>query len=170
MSSPEKIRDVFVKPSTGWWITDTYTNTYIWGSHYQHLKGKCEDHRRGNNLPFDDVEQMIHNQVCAREPSHVCEEWPTSFVSTPNNPIEPPRIGDMLLSFVTAISQWVSAGMPVTPEAKFKQRLEICRNCFIDGQKMWDEQAAAGIGRCNRCGCTGIKLHLETSHCPAGKW
>lgn len=77
-----------------------------------------------------------------------------------------PGIATQVLTFVKAAAKHVIAGMPTVSEAKFQERLAICRAC-----PAYD----AANHACKRCGCNagkGLldKLRWSGSVCPEGKW
>jgi len=163
MNDPKKIRDTYVGASKGWWIIDPITKVYIEGNSYKTLRGKFIEHRKSNNLD-QNIDQEIHNQICSHEDPSFCQEWPTSGAYAPQAQIEV-TITEMVSNFTQSMKTWIGSGMPITTEDKFKNRLNTCRNC-----EYWDEKAYLGKGKCKKCGCSGLKLHLDTSKCPINKW
>lgn len=75
-----RIRDTFRKASSGWWVTDPLTLTTFSANSYRNLRGRIIHHRVANNLPQNDVDQIIHDQVCERESPEYCEQYPTSLI------------------------------------------------------------------------------------------
>jgi len=47
----------------------------------------------------------------------------------------------------------------------FEKRKLICRTC-----EFWDEDGWFGKGKCNKCGCSSLKLRIAVAECPIGKW
>ncbi|HSI82852.1 MAG: hypothetical protein ACAI35_24475 [Candidatus Methylacidiphilales bacterium] len=99
-----------------------------------------------------------------------------SYTFTPARPLSPdagatqpaePTLGELATRFTTAVSAWVTAGMPVVSETEYQTRAAACTTC-----PLWDPAARLGLGRCNHsgCGCTKLKRWLATEKCPAGKW
>lgn len=73
---------------------------------------------------------------------------------------EEPGLIKKAISFVTDVTTWISAGAPITDDTIVKDRLKICESCEHYNQ-----------GSCKRCGCNlGLKVLLNTSSCPIGKW
>lgn len=73
---------------------------------------------------------------------------------------------DKLHSLATAATDWVKAGIPITPEAIYKERFSICQAC-----EFWNKTSFGGTGSCSKCGCsTAAKLKMATSKCPIYKW
>ena len=82
-------------------------------------------------------------------------------------PLPPPLPGplEMLKSFATASKKWADAGFPTVTEDQYQSRVDDCEGC-----SEWDEKARLGMGKCNACGCTGLKRWLATEQCPKNKW
>src|SRR5690242_18484665 len=71
-----------------------------------------------------------------------------------------PGIIDKIVSVVKETVKWVGAGAPVTQQKNQEERQMICNAC-----PEYDN------GTCKRCGCNmNLKILMETSHCPIGKW
>jgi len=73
-----------------------------------------------------------------------------------------PTTAEMAKNFTSSMARWVGAGFKTVDEELYNKRLLTCREC-----EHWKE---AGIGRCMKCGCAGIKLWLATEKCPIDKW
>jgi hypothetical protein len=69
------------------------------------------------------------------------------------------------LSFVRAVAAWVRGGCKIAPEILRLNRLSVCKRC-----EWWDAPAFYGLGKCKRCGCSGLKLRMKEEKCPLGKW
>jgi hypothetical protein len=89
----------------------------------------------------------------------------TEAVEEISGPVTWPTISELTKNFSGAIFRWARAGLPTVSEEQYRQRLSVCEGC-----EHWDERAAFGLGRCKKCGCTGLKHWLETEHCPVSKW
>lgn len=69
------------------------------------------------------------------------------------------------LNTIKAIKENTQSGFKRVTEDDHKKRSDICNNC-----EYWLPNGYYGIGKCRRCGCSGIKLWMEVSKCPIGKW
>lgn len=69
-----KIRDVTMGAPTGWWVTDDKSSAHVKANSYRNLKHTIITHRKANNLEWsnEEVEAMIHRQLCAREHQFFC--------------------------------------------------------------------------------------------------
>lgn len=75
------------------------------------------------------------------------------------------NLAKMVARLTVALAAWAKGGFPVTDKETLRKRATICHGC-----PEWDANAFAGLGRCNKCGCSAIKLGMDTSKCPLGKW
>lgn len=75
------------------------------------------------------------------------------------------KLGEPIVSVVKAGAQWAKAGFPIVSDEGFEERKRICLEC-----EFWNAAAFGGLGRCGKCGCSGVKLRLATSKCPVEKW
>ena len=79
--------------------------------------------------------------------------------------MKPPPLDVMVAAFGREMKHWALRGFKVVDAETYKRRAEICADC-----PHWKPDAAMGSGRCLKCGCSGVKLYLETSACPISKW
>lgn len=63
------------------------------------------------------------------------------------------------MAFVWTVGRWAFFGFPITSEVVYYGRRAVCGEC-----EYW-----TGSG-CRVCGCSGVKLRIETERCPLGKW
>lgn len=87
-----------------------------------------------------------------------------------NNPnkksdVNQPSVFELSSNFIGAISGWVSSGFKIVKEDLYKERLKKCLAC-----EFFDIQAYKGLGKCNKCGCSKMKLFLPKQSCPINKW
>lgn len=75
------------------------------------------------------------------------------------------KLGAPIVSVVKAGAQWAKAGFPIVSGEVLSERKGICAAC-----EFWNADAFGGLGRCGKCGCSGVKLRLATSKCPLKKW
>lgn len=81
--------------------------------------------------------------------------------TAPKPRLPEPAVAEMAVNFTSAMAAWVKAGFPVVEHEVYEQRHAICLAC-----EYWDAHARAGLGKCNRCGCSRAKLWLAPSECP----
>lgn len=83
-----------------------------------------------------------------------------SEVKMNNNPIR--MLFNMGATAIDALSEYSRRGLLVKEEEKIDTRMQICSEC-----KVFDKEFA----RCKICGCfMKLKIRLEISSCPIGKW
>mgnify|MGYP003315352108 CR=1 FL=1 len=75
------------------------------------------------------------------------------------------EFGKPFFRAAVASVRWAKSGFATVDANELNCRKEICRNCTD-----WDAEAMYGVGRCNVCGCSSLKLKLITEKCPKGKW
>jgi len=81
--------------------------------------------------------------------------------------VESPPLKQKIVTYASALKEWVAAGSPTRSSIEIKQILKICQAC-----------SAYNKGVCNSCGCRvtnsewGIlnKIRMKTQHCPRKKW
>lgn len=74
-----------------------------------------------------------------------------------------PTLAEMLKNVSRAAANWAAAGFPVTEQRTYMHRAATCATCPHHSADAW-------VHACAICGCSGIKLHLASERCPAGKW
>ena len=124
-------------------------------------KDPCEAQKAG---------KIDHSDPCAACPRRIWHAWgncaAAARVEIPAAaPTRPPSVVRQAATGVTSFTRWVAAGRPKTPADALAMREGKCRAC-VD----WDAKGFAGLGRCRRCGCSGIKLTWATEACPKGEW
>jgi len=150
------IRDCFIFPSKGWWVIDNVTHQRIPtkdNAHsYSHLKQLILSHRRGNDLEFDhkEIEDMIHNQTCEREPESYCQQWKGIHV---------------IVNGVKDAARIASSGFQFAPVEVQNQRKAICDAC-----PYWDPKGYMGVGKCTKCKCAKFMYRMAAKKCPISKW
>lgn len=70
-----------------------------------------------------------------------------------------------MTSFLLSIKNIAKSGFREVSKKTLLKRLLICNNC-----KFWDSHGWGGLGKCNKCGCSGIKLKMSASKCPIFLW
>jgi hypothetical protein len=76
-----------------------------------------------------------------------------------------PTLVDMSKNLYSAMAEWAKAGFVMATEDVVADRKAICVAC-----PEWVGDGYLGMGKCKKCGCSGIKLRFATSKCPLGKW
>lgn len=71
-----RIRDTYQNAPSGWRVTDPLTGVMFEANSYRNLRGKIITHRRSNGITDLVVDDFIHDQICARNPEHYCQQWP----------------------------------------------------------------------------------------------
>ena len=75
------------------------------------------------------------------------------------------KLGAPIVSAAVAGAKWATAGFPIVSGEGLAERKRICAEC-----EFWNAGAFGGLGRCGKCGCSGVKLRMATSRCPLKKW
>jgi hypothetical protein len=71
-----------------------------------------------------------------------------------------PPISVMLGSATDEIANWMKNGFNIANEELQQKRQNVCDSCEFYINR-----------RCNKCGCfMAVKIKLQTSSCPDGKW
>jgi hypothetical protein len=123
--------------------------------------GIAKNHRKINNYPIGAHwnQEFIEN-VCANTLGDVCtEETPVSAVQKAKN-------------LASAIYESAKTGFrTVTPE-QMVERQTICQTSGPNGKACQYYVGATGLLSvyCGKCGCSKLKLHLQSSVCPINKW
>ncbi|HEY8965145.1 MAG TPA: hypothetical protein VIM58_01805 [Candidatus Methylacidiphilales bacterium] len=96
---------------------------------------------------------------------------PTAAAGTPTQPTPPPTknglpdVGTLALNLAKASARFAATGFKQVHPATLAARKAVCAAC-----PDWEAQGYAGLGRCRKCGCSGVKLGWASERCPAGKW
>ncbi len=116
------------------------------------IKQSIWKHEEGNGYPRS-TDQQIEDQLCINHPFSCGDESP-GFVEKASH-------------FASAMVDWAKSGFAVASEEVLQQRLDICQAC-----QHWRGTRGGTLltGRCNKCGCSGLKLGLASEACPIGKW
>lgn len=75
------------------------------------------------------------------------------------------KLGAPIVSVAVEGAKWVAAGFPIVSGEDLELRKGVCATC-----EFWSANAFGGLGKCGKCGCSGVKLRLSTSGCPLKKW
>ena len=79
--------------------------------------------------------------------------------------IKPPTLLELADNFTRATATWTSQGFPTPSEEEYQRRAELCNGC-----KFWNANEWLNVGRCMKCGCSGVKRYMATATCPLGIW
>ena len=77
-----------------------------------------------------------------------------------------PNLINQTKNFIGAVTTWATEGFPLASKDVYESRLTICKTC----PEFDPNGFGPGLVRCRKCGCSGAKLHMETSTCPLTKW
>lgn len=142
-----------VPPQGGWIWTHPETGHEIRGGNAAMLLSNARDYCRVNNLPIGvGFDQRIIDSLCDKLPE-ICGNT------------EPPTISEMAASFARSAKQWIAGGAHTLSFEQYHQRLTTCQGC-----DRWNGEAFFGFGKCGKCGCSGVKLYMNTEKCPLNKW
>lgn len=116
------------------------------------LVDSIQKHEESNGYPVT-AEKEIESQLCLNHPFS-CGDGEPSFVERARN-------------LAHSMVAWAESGFAVASKEVLSQRLAICEAC-----PHWRGMRGGHLmtGRCNRCGCSGLKLQVGSSSCPVGKW
>ena len=76
-----------------------------------------------------------------------------------------PGLGKMALTLAKASARFAASGFRQVRGETLTARKAVCGAC-----PDWDPTGYAGLGRCRKCGCSGVKLSWASERCPLGKW
>lgn len=140
-------------PPGHWIYIDPDTKTAFRESTIQAMIRKVHLHRNSNGLVFD------HNKVI----ENICENSMPGLCGDPKEP----SIARMAGNFMQSMAHWVKAGFKMANDETLQYRLDHCVKC-----EHWKGKRGGTLleGGCKLCGCKGIKLALDTEHCPQGIW
>jgi hypothetical protein len=147
-------------PPGGWRWKHPDTGAMIYGAHFGALVDNARSFLKNNNYPpIREIEDLIlewmDEDIQAK--AHAKGLPPVPFIRR----AEGPTMAQQARQFAYSMGQWVKSGMKVVPKETFDERLALCETCHY-----WRGASAYGFGRCNKCGCSGVKLYLTTSRCP----
>lgn len=136
-----------------WRWTHPETGFVIEAVNAHQLLDKARQYCRVNNLPIGlGFDQRIIDDVC-RDIPDIC------------NDTEPPSLPERMASFARSAISWIANGAKVVDFKTYDDRIQTCRAC-----DRWSGEVYFGLGRCGKCGCSGLKLYMDTEVCPLNKW
>lgn len=77
-----------------------------------------------------------------------------------------PSMFKQALTLAGSVVDWAGEGFAMASKEIYDSRLQICKTC----PELDPNGFGPGLIRCKKCGCSGAKLHMETSTCPLMKW
>jgi hypothetical protein len=72
---------------------------------------------------------------------------------------------EQMRSAIFAIGKHAHTGFKNVCSETYNTRKMICGSC-----EFWKSDGWGGLGKCEKCGCSGIKLKFSSSTCPMGHW
>jgi hypothetical protein len=146
----------YVDPEAGFTITHPYWD-------FCKAKAKDERLRRGLLIPYN-WDAFFEEQFC--------KATPRACVDIPDAPIETsPNWLTLAAQFGTSLARWIMAGAPLVTWEGFKARYVQCTGDEEHARCPYlTKFASFGIPKCGGCGCSTVKLFLETERCPKGRW
>jgi len=88
-------------------------------------------------------------------------ELQITFLSNREQAVIEPTWSELASNFAGAMAAWARAGYQVVDEAEYQRRHTVCQQC-----EHWRPAARLGLGKCEKCKCTRLKLWLSNSRCP----
>ena len=77
----------------------------------------------------------------------------------------PPPVSEQIKNAGRAARDFTKSGFKFATDEEYERRMAICRPC-----KFWKNIKGPLIGRCMKCGCSGLKQKLAVSSCPIKLW
>ena len=77
------------------------------------------------------------------------------------------KLYERIINFLLALFIWSKSGFKFPDKKILDNRINICISSPCE---KWNKKAYCNFGGCNVCGCSKLKLYLETSSCPLKKW
>lgn len=118
------------------------------------LEDKVKSYRKANHYPIgSNFHQDFEKIVCQNLHPDCCFEY------------EPPSPAQRAKQAAFALINWAKQGFKVRSEEEINTIRAICEVCpFYSGKSGLFKIA------CGACGCGGLKLAMEGTKCPKGKW
>lgn len=121
----------------------------------EHLLVMARKHRQSNGYAMCSTwNQEFVDNVCAHSPGDTCVDD------------QPPTLAEKIVSVGKALHDAAISGFKCRSAEEIQAIVdEHCSTCqYFGGIKGIFHVA------CNKCGCSKLKLHLASSHCPVNKW
>lgn len=142
-----------VVPPGGWVFKDPNTEFVIKHHNIEALFRMALQHRAANSMELSN--ELFIETVCQSTRNAACSDG------------TPPNLLVQAGNFVKEMAVWAASGFGNASDEVLAERRQTCESC-----EHWGGIRGGSLlkGRCRLCGCTGIKLALATSKCPASKW
>lgn len=145
-----------VPPGGGWIYIQPESGLAFKHPDLNRVKEMVKAHRKANNYPIGiNFNQEIEDWICTSRPE-LCSE---------NTPLAELTFFQRVSKFAAASINWAASGFRVTTAEQYHQRLSICQAC-----EYFNGESVLGLGSCQKCGCSGLKLFSAVEHCPINKW
>ncbi len=101
-----------------------------------------------------------------------CKGTPQGCFDVPDAPVETgPSWTKLALQFASSMIGWAKSGFALTTWEEFKRRYTFCTGDENTPRcPRFSRFAGTGIVKCGACGCSSLKLGIQVSKCPIGKW
>lgn len=148
----KKVRDNAAGAIGGFWIwKHPETGHIIRHTNYVGCRNEVKAFLRVNNFPITaQFEEEFEANICANGAPNLCEEF------TPPSLLQ--KMSTLGQALVHAAKQWRK---PVVDAEELQRRRDICAGCNYYGGSTSLVKVA-----CQKCGCSGLKLALQSSRCP----
>jgi hypothetical protein len=143
-------------PDTGFEISHPY---------YEQVKARARKHRVERGLPIPhDWDDWFDQVMCESTPS-ACRDMGTVTEE------KEPSLVQMAKNFTSSMINWAQQGFPVSSYDLYRERHVKCAGDENNPRcPSFSRFAGTGIAKCGRCGCTSLKLWVQSEKCPLGKW
>jgi hypothetical protein len=102
------------------------------------------------------MKNRIYNPVTRRMEVEGSEHHKPSYIAMANS---------LLDAAVNTVKRVAKGEEVLATDEVLAERKATCLEC-----PQWNPRGWGGGGRCEACGCSGLKLTLAASQCPIGKW
>lgn len=148
-------------PPGGWRWKHPETGQVIHAANPHGLFGAVRQFLGNNGFPIPlDINQRIISDLDDAIQKDMTERGLPAYALVRDT--EPPSLAARIAQFGHSMKQWMADGVPVVSQEEFDRRLVSCHTC-----QYWGGSSAFGYAACGKCGCSGLKLFLSTSRCPA---
>ena len=164
MSERLKLRNTMAEPTPGWFVRMPEDDHLLKANTYKHLVDAAKEYRRAKNYPIgQQFEADLQSWMCLDLDEKWCEPV-ERYRSETATPLQ------KATRLARALARWAKEGFPVVSDEVREERMSACNAC-----PLYKLDGNAGMGQCTApgCGCTKLKLWLETSACnhPGGsRW
>jgi hypothetical protein len=163
----KKVRDYAAVPPGGMcrYVDPDDPSHHVEHPYYIWCKAKAAEGRikRGLPIPYN-WDEWFDEQLCKATPS-ACYE-------VPDVPKEPGKNwAELAVQFTASLGWWILNGAPLVSWEGFKKRHTQCAGDENTPRcPEFSTFAGTGLAKCGKCGCSTVKLFMETERCPLNKW